>query len=182
MSNKKRPILPPDPALSIKSIVCNEANKIIKYWTGLTVDPKSKKFTKDYTELSNVILSVGSVIGDSRNSSKIIKSISNELARKTITGLIFELQSYKQKYLEEIEFIEKWKNINLETNIKDIPDDSDSSVYSDSDDDNDDDNDGGRDRDNYSERDNDTYHERDGQLVKYTTDNDTDSDKTITGP
>ncbi len=78
------------------SIIIKKTNDELKYWTGIQIDPKSKKFVQDLQELSNIIFSV-EMINGSKNMEKCINLIVRELTRKTIKNLVNELYIYKEK-------------------------------------------------------------------------------------
>lgn len=85
----------------MKSILYEETiidmtNQKIKYWTGITIDPNSKKFREDLIELSNIILSVEYNVG-TKSKKNYIESTVNELTRKTIKNLINQLLKYKEE-------------------------------------------------------------------------------------
>lgn len=85
-----------NPELDYISIIIKKTNDELKYWTGIQVDPKSKKFLQDLQELSNIIFSV-EMINGSKNMEKCINLIVRELTRKTIKNLVNELYAYKEK-------------------------------------------------------------------------------------
>ena len=79
-----------------EDIIIKLTNEQIKYWTGITIDPSTKKFRKDLYEIANIILSVEYTNG-TNNKNNYIKCTVNELTRKTIKNLISELLEYKHK-------------------------------------------------------------------------------------
>ena len=79
-----------------EDIIIKMTNEQIKYWTGITIDPSTKKFRKDLQEIANIILSVEYTNG-TKNRNNYIKCTVNELSRKTIKNLISELLEYKHK-------------------------------------------------------------------------------------
>jgi hypothetical protein len=82
-------------SILFEEIIVEMTNQKIKYWTGITIDPNSKKFKEDLLELSNIILSVEYTNG-TKSKKNYIDSTVNELTRKTIKNLINELLIYKE--------------------------------------------------------------------------------------
>ncbi len=93
----------------IQQIIINKTNSNIKYWTDIIVDPRSKKFIKDFENIYNIMYSV-EMINGSGDIRKFIDSVSTELTRLTIKNLVNELQELKQfqiMYSGLEEFLEK---------------------------------------------------------------------------
>ncbi len=104
---------------NLYNIIINKTNEKIKYWTGITVDPRSKKFIKDLKELYNIIYSVEMVNGR-RDQKVFLDIIVNELARKTITNLINELQTYKEEYVSHQQYLYDQQKPKLYTDLNEL--------------------------------------------------------------
>lgn len=104
---------------NLYNIIINKTNEKIKYWTGITVDPRSKKFIKDLKELYNIIYSV-EMINGRRDQKVFLDIIVNELTRKTITNLINELQTYKEEYVSQQQYLYDQQKPKLYTELNEL--------------------------------------------------------------
>ena len=104
-----------------KQNIIEETNRILKYWSNITVDPEDPIFLKDLSDICNILFSVNLVNNQSElNSETLVANIAGELARKTLKTFIKKFSQTEQKYKVELQKLEHWKGVNLETSVDNL--------------------------------------------------------------
>lgn len=80
----------------VQTQIISKTNQQLLYWTGIEIDPESKRFKKDLSELVNIIFSI-EMINGAGDINRCVDLTVKELTRKTIKNLIIELEYYKQQ-------------------------------------------------------------------------------------